>query len=144
MNDVDKDIASTIASALLFFSQWHFRSNDTLQIYYNWLQGLVLLNLFHGYNASVFVTDSHFDQSQKFISQLASFFVRVGHFDPNSILVTFLELVYVWKLNRAAHIWHQCRKTSVLSCNRCLINNGVEKMNTFKYRLELWSTNVSK
>jgi hypothetical protein len=71
--DVDKDIASTIASALLFFSQRHFRSNDKLQIFYNWLQGLVLLNLFHGYNASVFVTDSHFDQSQIFILQLASF-----------------------------------------------------------------------
>ena len=31
--------------------------------------------------------------------------------------------------NRAAHIRHQCRKTTVLSCHRCLINTGVKKMN---------------
>jgi hypothetical protein len=29
--------------------------------------------------------------------------------------------------NRTAHIRHQCRKTIVLSCHRCLINSGVEK-----------------
>ncbi len=28
-----------------------------------------------------------------------------------------------------AHIPHQCRKTTVLSCHRCLIKTGVEKMN---------------
>jgi hypothetical protein len=27
------------------------------------------------------------------------------------------------------HIRHQCRKTTVLSRHRCLINTGVEKMN---------------
>jgi hypothetical protein len=27
------------------------------------------------------------------------------------------------------HIRHQCRKTTVLSCKRCLIKTGVEKMN---------------
>ncbi len=31
--------------------------------------------------------------------------------------------------NRTAHIRHQCRKTTVLSCQRCLINTGIEKMN---------------
>ncbi len=31
--------------------------------------------------------------------------------------------------NRRAHIRHQCRKATVLSCHRCLINTGVEKMN---------------
>ncbi len=31
--------------------------------------------------------------------------------------------------NRTAHIKHQCRKTTVLSCLICLINTGVEKMN---------------
>jgi hypothetical protein len=31
--------------------------------------------------------------------------------------------------NRRAHIRHQCKKTTVLSCHRCLINSGVEKMN---------------
>ncbi len=32
--------------------------------------------------------------------------------------------------NRRAHIRHQCRKTTVLRCHRCLINTGVEKMNS--------------
>jgi hypothetical protein len=38
---------------------------------------------------------------------------------------------------RTARIRHQCRKTAVLSCHRCLINTGVEKikMNNIKYRL---------
>ncbi len=36
--------------------------------------------------------------------------------------------------NRTLHIRHQCRKTTVLSCHRCLINKFVEN---FKYRLEL-------
>jgi len=31
--------------------------------------------------------------------------------------------------NRTAHIRHQCKKTAVLSCHRCLINTGVEKIN---------------
>jgi hypothetical protein len=30
--------------------------------------------------------------------------------------------------NGTAHIQHQCRKTTVLSCHRCLIKTGVEKM----------------
>ncbi len=34
MNDVDKDIASTIASAHLFFSLRHFGYDDKSQIYY--------------------------------------------------------------------------------------------------------------
>jgi hypothetical protein len=31
--------------------------------------------------------------------------------------------------NRTTHIRHQCRKTTVLSCHRCIINTGVEKIN---------------
>jgi hypothetical protein len=31
-------------------------------------------------------------------------------------------------LNRPACIRHQCRKTTVLSCHRCLINTGVDKI----------------
>jgi hypothetical protein len=31
--------------------------------------------------------------------------------------------------NRTAHIRHRCRKATVLSCHRCLINTGVVKMN---------------
>ncbi len=43
--------------------------------------------------------------------------VGVGDDDSNEL-----------RLNRRAHIKHQCRKTIVLSCHRCLINTGVEKM----------------
>jgi hypothetical protein len=32
------------------------------------------------------------------------------------------------KGNRTAHIRHQCIKATVLSCHRCLINTGVEKI----------------
>jgi len=32
-----------------------------------------------------------------------------------------------FSINRTACIRHQCRKTTVLSCHRCLINSGVEK-----------------
>jgi hypothetical protein len=31
--------------------------------------------------------------------------------------------------NGTEHVRHYCRKTIVLSCHRCLINSGVEKMN---------------
>jgi hypothetical protein len=33
--------------------------------------------------------------------------------------------------NRTSCIRQQFRKTTVLSCHRCLINTGVEKMNNF-------------
>jgi hypothetical protein len=36
---------------------------------------------------------------------------------------------YKIELNGTAHIRHQCWKTTVLSCHRCLIKMGVEKMN---------------
>jgi hypothetical protein len=32
-------------------------------------------------------------------------------------------------LNGAACIKHQCKKTTMLSCHRCNVNTGVEKMN---------------
>ncbi len=32
-------------------------------------------------------------------------------------------------INATVRIRHQCRKNTVLSCHRCLINSGVEKMN---------------
>ncbi len=44
--------------------------------------------------------------------------VGVGDDDSNEL-----------RLNRRAHIKHQFRKTIALSCHRCLINTGVEKMN---------------
>ncbi len=34
--------------------------------------------------------------------------------------------------NRTARTRHQCRKTTVLSCHRCLNNTGVEKMNSHR------------
>ncbi len=51
--------------------------------------------------------------------------------------VTFLALVSIDEkvsnissyliFNRRAHIRHQCRKTTVFSFHRCLINTGIEK-----------------
>ncbi len=32
-------------------------------------------------------------------------------------------------LPKTARTIHQCRKTTVLRCHRCLINTGIEKMN---------------
>jgi hypothetical protein len=40
----------------------------------------------------------------------------------------FLRYVYT-VINRTSLIIHQCMKTNVLSCHRCLIKTGVEKMN---------------
>ncbi len=37
-----------------------------------------------------------------------------------------------------ARIRHQCSKTAILSCHRCLINTALKKWTTFKYRLQLW------
>ncbi len=45
-------------------------------------------------------------------------------------------------VNRTANIRHLCRKTAVFSCHRCLINTGVKKWTTFKYRLEFWPLDV--
>ncbi len=42
---------------------------------------------------------------------------------------------------RKAYIWHQCSKTTALSCHRCLINTVFFKW-TFYYRLELWPPDV--
>ncbi len=33
---------------------------------------------------------------------------------------------------RTAQIRHQCRKATVLSCHRCPINTGIEKMNNIQ------------
>ncbi len=47
------------------------------------------------------------------------------------------------KVNWRAHIRHQCRKTTVLNCHRCLINTVLKKWAAFKYRLDLWPPDVS-
>jgi hypothetical protein len=38
-------------------------------------------------------------------------------------------VVSVASVNIIAHIGHQCRKTTVLRCHRCLIDPGNDKMN---------------
>jgi hypothetical protein len=37
------------------------------------------------------------------------------------------EMLMLAKANGTAYIRHQCRKATVLSCHRCLVNTGVEK-----------------
>jgi hypothetical protein len=44
----------------------------------------------------------------------------------NSMFVLQYEFITT---NLTAWIRHQCRKTTVLTCHRCPINAGVEKMN---------------
>ncbi len=39
-------------------------------------------------------------------------------------------LIIHYSANRRAPIRLQCKKTTVLNCHRCLINTGVEKMNS--------------
>ncbi len=61
--------------------------------------------------------------------------------------VIFFSSQFTGKMvyNRRARIRHQCRKTTVLSRNRCSIHTGVEKMNyIYNYRLELCPPDVSK
>jgi len=41
----------------------------------------------------------------------------------------------MFKINRIAHIRHQCSKTTVLSYHICLINTGVEKMNNIQIKI---------
>ncbi len=43
-------------------------------------------------------------------------------------------------VNRAPHIRHQCRKKTVFSCHRCLINSGVEKMNNIYIQIRTLTT----
>jgi len=49
------------------------------------------------------------------------------HLNSYMLPKTCLELACPF--NRTGHIRHQCRTTTVLSCHRCLIKTGVEKMN---------------
>jgi hypothetical protein len=45
-------------------------------------------------------------------------------------LSTFCKILSnITARNRTARIRHWCRKTTVLSCQRCLINTGIEKVN---------------
>jgi hypothetical protein len=51
------------------------------------------------------------------------------HLPKRHVAKLHLEKRHLAERNRPAHIRHQCRKTTVLSCYRCLINTVVEKMN---------------
>ncbi len=42
---------------------------------------------------------------------------------------TFVQISFKGNFNKRACIIHQCRKTTILSSHRCLINIVVEKMN---------------
>ena len=44
-------------------------------------------------------------------------------------LISIFRLRLIKNSIRTALIRHQCSKTTVLSCHRCLTNAGVEKMN---------------
>ncbi len=42
--------------------------------------------------------------------------------------------------NRTTHVRHLCRKTTFLSCHRCLINTGVEKVNNIQILIGVLTT----
>ncbi len=61
------------------------------------------------------------------ISQFNTFFVGL-----NTAQMTCHGVIsYFCQCNKTVCIRHQCRKTNVLSCHRCLINTGVEKLAAF-------------
>ncbi len=62
----------------------------------------------------------------------------------SSLMLHSNKLRYLTRSNGTVHNRPQCRKTTDLGCHRCLINIGVEKMNTFKYRLKLLPLDFSK
>jgi len=51
----------------------------------------------------------------------------ISEFNPAHFVMLFHLGVMLF--NRTARIKHQCRKMTVISCHRCLINIGVEKVN---------------
>ncbi len=66
--------------------------------------------------------------NQVYLILLGSDFFK--NFHAKTFTLCFVMLFQsVMLFNRTAHIRHQCRKTSVLNCHRCLINTEVEKMN---------------
>jgi hypothetical protein len=55
-----------------------------------------------------------------------SLYLAINSKSPNNSATAEAGLI---ASNRKASIRHQCRNTAVLSCHRCLINIGAEKMN---------------
>jgi hypothetical protein len=47
----------------------------------------------------------------------------------NALTINIIIVPDFKKWTTGKHIRHQCRKTTVLCCHRCLINPRVEKMN---------------
>ncbi len=62
-------------------------------------------------------------------SERSTLLSKIAEGDGVNTALQQLKQQNVSSLSRRAHIRHQCRKTTVLSCHRCLINTGVEKMN---------------
>ncbi len=54
------------------------------------------------------------------------------------------KLIKQHLLQWTPHIRHQCRRTSVLSFHRCKLTLALKKWTTFKYRLQLWPSDVYK
>jgi hypothetical protein len=59
----------------------------------------------------------------------AFYFRQMGLCYETFLGVSGCDLDRITIFNGTAHIRHQCRKTTVLSRHRCLINTDVEKLN---------------
>ncbi len=56
------------------------------------------------------------------------------------ILVCVTLVLAQFSQNRTEHIRQLCRQTIVLSCHRCLINTGVEKINNNQMYIRILTT----
>ncbi len=69
---------------------------------------------------------------KKLDQELLKFWCKNKNFERDqhiSAKTEHLGLLELTCCNRTTCNRHLCRKTTVLSCHRCLINTGVEKMN---------------
>jgi hypothetical protein len=89
------------------------------------LTGLTVQNIFNSaIGILIFVSKALFTLANhhcKSFSDSKSVFTCLGYSGGMTINVLYS--------NKTSHIRHQCRKTTVLSCHRFLINTGVEKIN---------------
>jgi hypothetical protein len=54
---------------------------------------------------------------------------EVSVIEKQPLLLIIKGFIQINEKEQHACIRHQCRKTTVLSCRKCLINSGVDKMN---------------
>jgi len=89
------------------------------------IDGLTVQNIFNAaIGILIFVSKALFTLANhhcKSFSDSKSVFTCLGYSGGMTIHVLYS--------NKTSHIRHQCRKTTVLSCHRFLINTGVEKIN---------------